>query len=137
MKKIPKIRNHMTMLPQTIGSDIPLKKALEMMRENRIRHLPVQQAGRLVGVITDRDVKLAASFREPGQLKVDDVMTPDPYVVAPDAALDEVVLHMAAHKYGCAIVQQSNGNVVGIFTDTDALRVLGETLRGKPASEVA
>ncbi|MBI3556285.1 MAG: CBS domain-containing protein [Deltaproteobacteria bacterium] len=119
----------MTAMPHTIGSDIPIKKAMEMMREFRIRHLPVQRAGQLIGVLSDRDIKLARSFQGPGELTVDDVMTPDPYVVAPDASLDEVAFNMAEHKYGCAIVRQSNGKVVGIFTDNDALRSLGETLR--------
>lgn len=130
MKTMPKIQKVMTAMPHTIGADITLKKAMEMMREFRIRHLPVQKAGQLVGVISDRDIKLARSFQGPGELMVDDVMSPDPYVITPEAQLDDVVLNMAEHKYGCAIVQQSNGKVVGIFTDNDALRVLGETLRG-------
>lgn len=129
MKAMPKIQKVMTTMPHTIGADIDVRKAMEMMREYRIRHLPVQKAGTLVGVISDRDIKLARSFQGPGDLKVDDVMTPDPFVVHPDAELDEVVLNMAEHKYGCAIVQQTNGKVVGILTDNDALRILGETLR--------
>jgi len=116
-------------MPHTIGDDIPIKKAMEIMREFRIRHLPVQKGGKLVGVITDRDIKLARSFQGQDELVVNDVMTPDPYTVHPDAELDEVVLNMAEHKYGCAVVQQSNGKVVGILTDNDSLRILGETLR--------
>ncbi|MBI3541815.1 MAG: CBS domain-containing protein [Deltaproteobacteria bacterium] len=119
----------MTALPHTIGADISVKKAIELMREFRIRHLPVQKGGQLVGVISDRDIALARSFQGPGELNVDDVMTPDPYVVKLEASLDDVVLEMAEHKYGCAIVQQENGKIVGILTDNDALRILGETLR--------
>ncbi|MEW6057350.1 MAG: CBS domain-containing protein [Bdellovibrionota bacterium] len=129
MKAMPKIQKVMTMMPHTIGADISIKKAMELMREFRIRHLPVQRGGELVGVISDRDIKLARSFQGPGELTVDDVMTPDPYVVRPESELDEVVLNMAEHKYGCAIVAQPNGKVVGILTDNDALRILGETLR--------
>ena len=129
MKTMPKIQKVMTMMPHTIGDDIPIKKAMEIMREFRIRHLPVQKGGKLVGVITDRDIKLARSFQGQDELVVNDVMTPDPYTVHPDAELDEVVLNMAEHKYGCAVVQQSNGKVVGILTDNDSLRILGETLR--------
>lgn len=129
MKTMPKVNKFMTALPHTIGADISVKKAIELMREFRIRHLPVQKGGQLVGVISDRDIALARSFQGPGELNVDDVMTPDPYVVKLEASLDDVVLEMAEHKYGCAIVQQENGKIVGILTDNDALRILGETLR--------
>ena len=64
MKQMPQIQKVMTPMPQTIGKDIPVETALSMMREHRIRHLPVQEAGKLVGVLTDRDLKLAASFAE-------------------------------------------------------------------------
>ena len=50
MKQIPKIDKYMTPMPHTIGYDIPLKTALEMMRNHGIRHLPVQKGGKLVGV---------------------------------------------------------------------------------------
>ncbi len=128
MKQMPMIQKVMTSMPHTIGDDIPIKKALEQMREYNIRHLPVQKAGKLVGVVTDRDLKLAASFSGSADLSVEDVMTPDPYAVVPEAALDQVAFEMAEKKYGCAIVQQSNGKVVGIFTAVDAMRVLGEVL---------
>jgi acetoin utilization protein AcuB len=119
-------------MPHTLGEDIPLKVAMNLMRDQRIRHLPIQTAGKLVGILTDRDVKLASSLvtsaTELEKLVAGDIMTPDPYTVAPETPLNDVVLKMAEHKYGCAIIQQGNGKVVGIFTATDALRVLGEQL---------
>ena len=127
-KTMPAIQKFMTPMPHTIGADIPLKTAYEMMKEHRIRHLPVQKAGTLVGVLTDRDVKLASSFQGPGQLVVEDVMTPDPFTVEPESPLDSVAYQMAERRYGCAIVTQKNGKVVGIFTATDGMRVLGEVL---------
>jgi acetoin utilization protein AcuB len=130
MKSMPKIQKFMTPMPHTIGHDIPLKTALAMMRDHHIRHLPVQKGGKLVGVLTDRDIKLAATFEESEKFSVEDVMTPDPYCVDPDRELDDVAIEMAEHKYGCAIITQDNGKVVGIFTATDGLRVLGEVLRG-------
>lgn len=119
----------MTMMPHTVGRDIPIKTALGMMREFSIRHLPVQEGGKLVGILTDRDLKLAASFQGAANLTVEEVMTPDPFTVDPDSSLDRVVTEMAEHKYGCAIIQQSNGKLVGIFTASDALRVLAEILQ--------
>ena len=119
----------MTVMPHTINYTVPINTAFEMMREHRIRHLPVQNAGNLVGILTDRDIKLASSFSGAAELKVEDVMTPDPYVVKPHTALDQAVLEMAEHKFGCAVIQQENGKVVGIFTATDGLRVLGGILQ--------
>jgi len=125
---MPQIHKFMTPMPHTVGDTIPLQKAFSMMREFRIRHLPVLMNGKLVGILTDRDLKLATSFKSEGELKVEEVMTPDPYSVMPEAPVDQVVLEMAEKKYGCAVVQQANGKVVGIFTANDGLRVLGEQL---------
>ncbi len=128
MKQMPTVQKVMTPMPHTVGRDIPLNTALGLMREHRIRHLPVQDAGELVGMLTDRDLRLASSFAEGEQLTVDDVMTPDPYAVAPETPLDHVVREMAEKKLGSAVVQQGNGKVVGIFTAVDALNVLADTL---------
>ena len=128
MKQMPRIEKVMTPMPHTIGSYITLKDAMNLMREHRIRHLPVQVAGKLVGVVTDRDIKLASAFQHSEDFKVEDVMSPEPFTVMPQTPLDEAVMEMAEHKYGCAVVQQENGKVVGIFTATDGLRVLGEVL---------
>ncbi len=128
MKTMPTIQKYMTAMPHTIGLDIPVKKALDMMREFGIRHLPVQDGGKLVGMLTDRDLKLAASFNKADDLTAEDVMSPDPYMVDVDAHVDEVAKEMAAHKYGAAIVTQQNGKIVGIFTAVDGLRVLAEVL---------
>lgn len=129
MKAMPKIQKVMTTLPHTIGKDIPIKTAMEKMREYGVRHLPVEYGGKLVGVLTDRDIKLVSSFKGSESMTVEEAMTPDPYTVNPDVALDHVVSEMAEHKFGCAIVKQDNGKVVGIFTANDGLRVLAETLK--------
>ncbi|MEN9723581.1 MAG: hypothetical protein RJB38_1567 [Pseudomonadota bacterium] len=128
MKSMPLIQKFMTPMPHTVGRDIPIKTAITMMREHRIRHLPVQEGGKLIGVLTDRDIKLAASFEGSEDLVAEEVMTPDPYTVSPETPADTVAREMAEHKWGCAIVQQSNGKVVGIFTAVDGMRVLGEML---------
>ncbi len=128
MKTIPHISKFMTTAPHTVGADIPIKKAVEIMREHRIRHLPVMHGGKLMGVLTDRDIKLASSFQGAAELKVDDVMSPDAYAVSPQGGLNEVAAEMAEHKYGCAVVID-NGKVVGIFTATDGMRVLAEIVR--------
>jgi acetoin utilization protein AcuB len=128
MKDMPKIEKFMTAMPHSINKNLNIKKAFELMREHQIRHLPVQEGGTLVGVLTDRDVKLAGSFQGTGDLLVEDVMTPDPYVVMPETPVNQVASEMCSHKYGCAVVTQKNGKVVGIFTSTDGMRVLSDIL---------
>lgn len=135
MKQMPKIHTFMTLMPHTVGRDISIKTALELMREYHVRHLPVQEAGKLIGVLTDRDLKLAASFDDAFKLTVEEVMTPDPYTTSPQTPLSHVIYEMEKHKYGCTIVQNDNGRVIGIFTAIDALRVLGEHLRSNYRTE--
>lgn len=128
-KTIPQIQKYMTVLPHTIGFDQTLEKAQSIMREYQIRHLPILKAGRLVGILSDRDIKLILSFADvdPTKVTVEEAYTPDPYITNPNAPLDEVVSHMANHKYGCALVAD-NHKLVGIFTDIDAMRALSELL---------
>ena len=128
MKQIPKIEKYMTSMPHTINPDMPMKTALNMMREHGFRHLPVQKGAKLVGVLTDRDIKVATSFSNTENLTVEDAMTPDAYAVTPQTPIDEVVERMAEHKYGCAVIQQENGTIVGIFTANDGLKAFGEVL---------
>ena len=130
MKQMPMIEKFMSTLPYTVNKELPVKKALEIMKEHRIRHLPVEYKGELVGVVTDGDIDLANTFTHPEELIIEDIMTLDPYTVAPHTGVDDVVLNMAEHKFGCAIIKQDNGKVVGIFTANDGLRVLGEVLKG-------
>lgn len=128
-KSIPHIKKYMTTDVQTIGDDQPMSVAHRLMREQHIRHLPVLHQGKLVGVVTDRDLRLIETLRDvdPTQVAVSEAMTPEPYVVSPEAQLDEVVAMMAAKKYGSAVISD-NGKVVGIFTTVDACSAFAELL---------
>ena len=129
MKSIPHIKKYMTTDVQTIGDQQPMSVAHRVMREQCIRHLPVLHQGKLVGVVTDRDLRLVETLRDvdPTQVTVSEAMTSDVYTVGPDAALDEVVSAMAVSKYGSAIVVD-HGHVVGIFTTVDACSALSDLL---------
>ncbi|MBC7384709.1 MAG: CBS domain-containing protein [Cryobacterium sp.] len=127
MKQMPPVSKFMTPMPHTIAFDATILNALQIMSEHRIRHLPVLEGKTLVGVLSDRDVKLASSFSGAlgaEALTVGAVMSLDPFAVLPEASLDQVAADMAENKYGCAVVQQPNGKIVGIFTANDALGVL-------------
>lgn len=127
-KQMPTIEKYMTAIPRTVGLSLSIAKAWDMMKEFQIRHLPVVRAGQLCGIISDRDIKLAASIQGGSELKCEDVMTPDPYAVRTAAELDTVIRDMALRKIGSAIVTQKDGRVIGIFTDNDALRALDNVL---------
>jgi acetoin utilization protein AcuB len=129
MKAMPKVSKYMTTLPHTTNSKLPLQEAYNLMISESIRHLPVLNGGTLVGMLSDRDVKFAASFGDLSKMLVEDVMTPDVYSVHPDTELDNVVESMAQSKFGCAVIQQENNKVVGVFTASDSLRVLATVLR--------
>jgi acetoin utilization protein AcuB len=128
-KSIPHIKKYMTTDVQTIGDEQPMSVAHRLMREQHIRHLPVLHQGKLVGMVTDRDLRLVETLSDvdPTQIAVSEAMTPEPYVVSPDAELNEVVSMMAAKKYGSAVISD-NGKVVGIFTTVDACSAFAELL---------
>lgn len=129
MKSIPTVQKFMTYTPKSIGFDQSISQASEFMRKLHLRHLPVLKDGKLVGILTDRDIKLALSFKdvEATTMTVEEAYTPDPYFTSPEAPLSDVVSEMAEKKYGCALVVD-NGKLVGIFTETDAYKALSELL---------
>ncbi len=125
------VEKYMTRSPHSIGAEQPLSRAQALMREHDVRHLPVLHGGRLVGILTDRDVRFADVARDDAAQLVTagDAMATAVYAVAPDAPLGEVASEMAAHKYGSTVVMQGH-KVVGIFTTVDACRALAALLRG-------
>ena len=129
------IREYMTESPHSIGVDQPLAMAHEMMRTHRIRHLPVLRAGKLVGIVSERDLYLVETLREvdPKSVPVEEAMSQSAYCVSPRAPLTRVADKMAEKKYGCAVVMEG-GEVVGMFTVVDALRALSEVTRRSPRS---
>lgn len=123
------MRHVMTACPHTIGSDQTLATAHKVMRDEGLRHLPVLRGGKLVGVISQRDLYFLETIAgvDIDIDKVADAMTPDVYTVGPDERLRDVARVMAERKYGCAVVIEG-GHVLGIFTVTDALRHLADAL---------
>lgn len=129
MKAIPTIQKYMTATPHTIGHDQTLDKGHVMMREYKIRHLPVLNAGKIYGILSDRDLALVESLKDvnPADVTVEEACSRDPYMVKPDAKLNEVCEEMARHKYGSVLVVD-NQKLVGIFTWVDALNAFADLL---------
>lgn len=127
-KKSPQVREFMTPMPHTINADLSLEAVDRLMDQFRVRHLPVKKGGRVVGIVSDRNVKEAMAVREKAPLTAEDIMIPDPFRVPAHVGLQEVAAAMAEEKYGSALVQDDTGELVGIFTSVDACRALRQIL---------
>lgn len=132
MKKIPSIKTVMTAFPYSVQPNASLQQAIEFMRTQNIRHLPVADHGKLLGLVSDRDIKLVLgpdfAYPDPDQLTVGDVMRKDTYTVDLDERLDNVLAHMADHHIGSAVVTRQ-GRLAGMFTSSDACRNFADHLR--------
>jgi acetoin utilization protein AcuB len=127
---MPSISRYMTRQPWTIRSNAKLVQARELMREHAIRHLPVLDGGKLVGIVSERDLFQYARLNLiDHDLTVEDAMTADVFVAQADDAVDKVVERMAERKYGAAVVLDRRGSVEGIFTTVDGMQALADVLR--------
>jgi len=84
--------------------------------------------GKLVGLVSERDLDVVGALPGSRQLAVEDAMVPDVYVISEDASLAKVAADMARLKVGSAVVLKGE-QVVGVFTAVDGLRALAELLR--------
>ena len=129
------VKNVMTENPLTLGPDAPLRDAVNLMRDRKIRHLPVvEQGGRLVGMLTDRDVRHAAlvpalaehlpwELRRLKSLRIRDVMTWSVVTTHPKATVAQAGVIMFQRRIGSLPVVD-DGRLVGILTETDVLSAL-------------
>jgi acetoin utilization protein AcuB len=135
VKRNPQVIAFMTPFPHSIEVDAPLADAHAKMREGNFRHLPVTSGGEIVGIVTDRDIKLVLGpdFGNPNEreLKVRDAYVDKAYVVSAATPVATVARTMAQLHIGSAIVTKRD-KLVGIFTVTDACRALAEVLEGHP-----
>ena len=126
-----RVREFMTREVRTLGRNDKLSIADEVMRLERIRHLPVlgDTGETLVGVVSQRDLFRGALARALGygehaqqkllgQLVVKEVMTNDPVTIGPEAGLEEAARIMLEAKIGCLPVIE-NDRLVGILTEAD------------------
>jgi CBS domain-containing protein len=126
------VKDIMTKEVSTLGRNDTLDIADDMMTLERIRHLPVLDEGRVVGVVSQRDLfrsALAAAlgYGENAQkrllrtLRVKEVMSEPAITISPEAAAKEAIRLMLERKIGCLPVVEGH-TLVGIVTETDILR---------------
>lgn len=105
----------------------------ELLRLHRIRHLPVVREGKLVGLLTHRDLLKATSEKHPDPAKhplwAADIMNREVKTVRPDTSLREAVKVMLDNKFGCLPVIAETGKLVGILTEADLVRYAQQLIR--------
>ena len=118
--------------PVFVDEGDSMKKAMDLLKEHEIRHLPVLKDGdRLVGILSERDIKQASpspatalEIREIyyllDKVKVKQIMTRRPYTVSSSAPIEEAALIIREKKIGCLPVVD-DGKLVGILTETDII----------------
>lgn len=132
MRHIPAIKSVMTPFPYSVDINASLFDARKFMGEHNIRHLPVTDEERLVGIISERDIKayLGMDFDSSKelQIKVRNVKLEGPYIVDLNERLD-IVLQKLSDEHIDAVLVTRNGKLAGVFTMTDACRSFAEYLR--------
>ena len=100
-----------------------------MMRRYGVRHLPVLNGGKLVGVLSQRDLHFIETLSDVDldTVPVSDAMSPATYTVGPHSSLRGVAAEMADKRYGSAIVVEKD-RVIGILTTVDGMRALAMQL---------
>lgn len=121
----------------TVDKNESLGTALRLMRSNRIRRLPVVSKGKLVGIVSDRDLRGSLPSQATSldvwelhalldKLKISDIMTTDVITTTPDATIEGVALTMMKKRIEGLPVIDPKGNIVGMVTEGDVFRALTE-----------
>jgi CBS domain-containing protein len=113
----------------TVDEHTDLALAEQMLRLGEIRHLPVVRAGKLVGLLTQRDLLRSAVDHAPRTTAAGAVMTREPTAVRPSTSLVHAARVMLAHKYGCLPVCEEDGTLVGIITEADFVRFAADVVQ--------
>ena len=127
------VENRMTANPITINSTTTIADASEIMRNNKFRRLPVVEGGKLVGIVTDRDLRAVSASPATSlsifelnyllaKMKVKDIMQKKVITITPQAAVEEAAILMYNHRIGGLVVVDEEGAVAGVITETDIFK---------------
>jgi len=119
----------------TLDANDSMNNALHLLKKHNIKMLPVMKQGKLVGIVTDRDLKRASASDATSleihellylisKIKVKDVMTKNPITVPLDYTIEETAEVLLKHKISGVPVVDHHGNIVGIITQNDIFRTL-------------
>lgn len=132
------IREWMTRNVVSVTPDTSMMKASKIMKEKGVRRLPVLDSNnRIVGIVSDRDIKEASPSKATtldmhelyyllSEVKVKNIMTPDPVVVHADQTVETVALLLVERHIGGVPVVDDENKVIGIITDSDLFKIMIE-----------
>ncbi|MHC1725802.1 MAG: CBS and ACT domain-containing protein [Syntrophobacteraceae bacterium] len=129
------VKNWMSKNPITIEEEDSMQQAMALMKEHKIRTLPVVNEGKLVGIISDTDLKRASASDATmldmhellyliSKIKVHEIMTKNPITVPEDLTVEETAQIMMEHNISGVPVTDHKGNLVGIITRNDVFKIL-------------
>ncbi|HKP75833.1 MAG TPA: CBS and ACT domain-containing protein [Longimicrobiaceae bacterium] len=141
------VKNRMTAEPVSVTPDATLAEALRLVREHRVRHLPVVVGGAVAGIVSDRDLRTAMpSPLEPHdaaradavhRTPVSEVMTRDVVTVGPYDTVEDAARLLCRHRIGALPVVDAHGLLLGMISETDVLTAFAEVLSaGGPSSRL-
>lgn len=127
------VKDWMTKNPVTITDDTSMMKAIHLMKQHRFRRLPIMHQGKLVGIVSDRDLKEASPSKATtldvhelyyllSDLQVKDIMTRNPITVTPEDTVEHAAQLMLEHTISGLPVVDGQGELVGIITQSDIFR---------------
>lgn len=130
--EIPTMADYMTLKPISIRPDESVSKALDLMVEHGIRHLPVVEGGQLIGILSDRNIRKIWRRNNQGespltsdtdlQETVSNRMSHPPICIQEGTSINEGIKQMVQHQIGSLPVIDPYYKLVGIFTEADAVR---------------
>lgn len=124
------VADYMTRRPVTVLETDPLSKAQTVAKARSVHQLPViDSSGRLVGIITDRDIRSAVGYDRTlvEKLQVQEVMTCDPVTVGPDTTLEDALKYFTRRRFG-ALPVVCRRELIGIITRHDLLTAMAVML---------
>ncbi|MCP4767565.1 MAG: CBS domain-containing protein [Gammaproteobacteria bacterium] len=124
-----RVEKYMSLVPITIRDDTAYWEAFDIMQEKDLHHIPVvNESNAVVGLITRRDLQIAAMHFKEASVDVSEVMHSPVVTISPGERLSEAAKQMIDNRIGGLPVLDSNGQIVGILTETDLLRALIDQL---------
>jgi CBS domain-containing protein len=132
------VRDVMTPAVRTVSPSQSLAEAAEVMKGEDVGSVPVVEEGRLAGILTDRDIvtRAVAERRDPGTVKVDEVLSRELVTVEPEQELDEALALMARHQVRRLPVVEE-GRLVGMLAQADVAFEAKEKKVGETVEEIS